>query len=39
MYVYRKRGCHDCLRLGLCDNPKAHRDSDYICKFWEFRYD
>ena len=36
--AFRKNGCHDCLLLGLCDDPKAHRTSDHYCKRWEWRY-
>lgn len=36
---FRAKGCHDCLLLGMCGNPKAHRDTDYCCKQWEWRHE
>lgn len=35
----RNKGCHDCLLLGFCNDPKAHYDSDYRCDKWEWKYE
>nr|DAG50160.1 MAG TPA: hypothetical protein [Caudoviricetes sp.] len=37
--TYYKRSCHDCILLGLCDDPKASNSGGYVCRHWDWRYE
>ena len=37
--MFNKKSCRDCLRFGMCGDPKATNDGSYCCNMWEWRYE